>query len=31
MNHDLIDTVCASTLGIMTGVYFIYVIYFHKK
>ena len=31
MNHDLIDTVCASTVGFLLGIYFIYVIYFHKK
>lgn len=31
MDHASVDQICALTVAILTGIYFLYVIYFHKK
>ena len=31
MDHESIDRVCALIIAILTGIYFVYIIYFHKE
>lgn len=31
MDHASVDSICALTVGILTGIYFIYLIFFNKE